>query len=99
HGADRFEEVMAGVEALLQAARQREHGGVPLVVPEMIKTRRTMGEMEAFYDAWLTRGCTPVIAGPSDYAGRRPDLAVMDMSPPTRTPCRRLFRRCMVLAD
>ncbi len=99
HGADHFQRVQAAVESLLQAARRPEHGGVPIVACEMIKTRRTMPEMEAFYDHWLRKGCGAVIVGPSRYGGQRPDLAVMDMSPPTRAACRRLMRRCLVLSD
>lgn len=58
-----------------------------------------MPDLEQFYDHWLSRGGAAVIAGPSDYAGQWPSLAVMDMAPPTRGPCRRIFSRLTVLAD
>ncbi len=98
HGVDAFEQVTANLEGFfaVQAELQRP---VPLVVPEMIKTHATLDEMEAFYDRWINRCGSAVIAGPSCYGGRWPDLAVMDMSPPTRQPCARVFERLTVLAD
>ncbi len=98
HGVDGFEQVTARLEDFfaVQAGLQRP---VPLVVPEMIKTHATLDEMEAFYDRWVNRCGSAVIVGPSRYGGRWPDLAVMDMSPPTRQPCARVFDRLMVLAD
>lgn len=98
HGADHFDRVTANLERVL-AGHQRTRKPWPLVVPEMIKTRATLGEMEAFYDAWLSRTGAAVIAGPSAYAGQWPDLGVMQMAPPTRRPCERIFSRAMVLAD
>jgi spiro-SPASM protein len=99
HGTDAFSRILRNVDLLLQAARRSENAGVPLVVCEMLKTRQTLPEMEGFYDHWLSKGCGAVIAGPSHYAGQWADLAVMDMSPPSRAACQRLFSRCMVLAD
>jgi hypothetical protein len=58
-----------------------------------------MGEMEAFYDHWMNVVGSAVIVGPSHHAGRFPDRAVMNMAPPTRTPCRRILSRMTVLAD
>ncbi|GMU21412.1 MAG: hypothetical protein AMXMBFR13_15050 [Phycisphaerae bacterium] len=98
HGADLFDRVQENIQRVItaqQAARQP----VPLLVCEMAKTLDTMDEMERFYDGWIERGATPVLIGPSSHAGRWPDLAVMRMSPPTRLPCGRLFRRAFVLAD
>jgi hypothetical protein len=40
-----------------------------------------------------------VIAGPSRYAGAWPDRAVVNMTPPSRFACSRLFHRATVLAD
>lgn len=99
HGVDRFEQVNARIEAILVATRTAQRGGIPIVACEMLKTRRTMGEMEAFYDHWLNKGCGAIIAGPSAYAGLFPDGSVMDMSPPARFACSRLWTRAMVLAD
>jgi radical SAM protein with 4Fe4S-binding SPASM domain len=65
----------------------------------MMKTHATMDELERFYDEWLAKTRSAVLAGPSDYAGQWPDVSVMDMAPPGRSACRRIRRRAMVLAD
>lgn len=98
HNVDRYEQVIANVERLLavQAARQQHQ---PIVVCEMTKTMETMDEMETFYDRWVGRLGTAVISGPSRYADQWPDLSVMDMAPPKRMVCERLFTRALILAD
>jgi radical SAM protein with 4Fe4S-binding SPASM domain len=58
-----------------------------------------MDEMEPFYDQWTAKAGSAVIVGPSDYAGQLKDLSVMNMAPPTRFACERIFTRAMVLAD
>ncbi len=98
HGADHFDRVRANLDRVFEAHRHTKQP-LPLVVCEMIKTRETMGEMEAFYDYWIQRGGAAVITGPSTYAGQWPDRSVMRMAPPTRFPCGRIFSRAMVLAD
>ena len=98
HGADYFDRVNANLERLL-AAHQRTRQPRPLLVCELVKTRATLPEMEAFYDHWLTKTSAAVISGPSSHAGRWHDLSVMDMSPPARFACARIFNRAMVLAD
>ena len=98
HGADHYERVLANVDAVGQARQQRKQPQ-PLVVCEMIKTPDTMDEMEPFYDHWTAKAGSAVIVGPSDYAGQFKDLSVMDMAPPTRLACERIFNRAMVLAD
>ena len=98
HGADHFDRVKANLECLL-AAHKHSQQPRPLLVCEMVKTRATLPEMEAFYDHWLTKTSAAVIAGPSAHAGRWHDLSVMDMSPPARFTCTRIFNRAMILAD
>ncbi len=98
HQADYFDRVLANMDRLIEAHRKRGQPQ-PLVVCEMMKTHATMDEIEVFYDHWLRKTGTAVLAGPSDYAGEWPDLAVMNMAPPSRTPCERLHARASVLAD
>jgi hypothetical protein len=98
HRADYFDRVTANIDKLLDTHRRRQQPQ-PLVVCEMAKTHETMDELEPFYDRWMSRTGSAVIVGPSDYAGQWPDRAVMDMAPPTRRACERLFTRAMVLAD
>ncbi len=98
HEVDLFEQVNANVSGLIEAVKKAGRPA-PMIVCELLKTRATMPDMEPFYDQWLSRCGAAVIAGPSDYAGQWPDLAVMDMAPPARGPCRRIFSRLTVLAD
>ncbi len=98
HGQDRYEELLARLDSVDRAHQvtQKPH---PLLVPELAKTAATMDELEPFYDHWIERVGTAVISGPSHYAGQWPDWSVMQMAPPGRFPCRRIFSRAVVLAD
>jgi radical SAM protein with 4Fe4S-binding SPASM domain len=98
HNADYFDRVRGNVEALSEARQQRGQAA-PLIVPEMIKDTVTVEHMEAFYDEWLGRVGWAVIDGHSTYAGQLPDRSVLNMAPPVRIPCRRIFSRCMIMAD
>jgi radical SAM protein with 4Fe4S-binding SPASM domain len=72
---------------------------VPIVAPTFVKTRANLGEMEAWYDAWLRAVGSAVIVGPSDYLGLIDDVSVGGMSPPARAPCRRIASRMTILSD
>ncbi len=98
HNADSHQQVLANVEAVCQAIHQHQQPQ-PLIVCEMAKTRATIGEMEQFYDHWVSKTGSAFLAGPSHYARQWPDLAVMSMAPPSRAVCHRLFFRTLVLAD
>ncbi len=98
HQADCFERVTANIDRLLAAHADRRQPQ-PLVVCEMTKTADTLAEMETFFDHWIERTGSAVLAGPGTYGGQWPNLAVMDMTPPLRSACRRLFARTMILAD
>lgn len=96
HGFDGYETAMSGIERLAGA---RGAGGVPILIPELVKVRDNLDQMEAFFDGWLRRTGWACIAGFNHGAGQRESLAVRSMAPPTRTPCRRLWTRTLVLAD
>lgn len=98
HGFDGYDRAVANIEAVLRAEAERKQP-FPLIVPEMLKTRSVIREMEAFYDDWIRRTGAAVIAGPAAYGGPFAHLAVMNMAPPRRFPCERLWSRLMVLAD
>lgn len=93
-----FNQVRANLDRLLDQHRQRQQPQ-PLLVCSLTKTHETMDELEAFYDLWVSRTGSAVITGPSTFAGQWPDRSVMDMAPPTREPCERLWTRTLVLAD
>jgi radical SAM protein with 4Fe4S-binding SPASM domain len=97
-GVDRYAAVLENVRSFV-AERARRGRGVPILAPTFTKCRENTGEMEAWYDQWLRALGTAVINGASDYAGQIPDVAVADMAPPRRTPCRRLWSRLVVHSD
>jgi len=98
HAFDGYAAALANIDALMQAKAARRVP-YPLIAPEMVKTRRTLGQMEAFYDDWIRKTGSAVIVGPAAYGGPFAHLAVMNMAPPRRLPCSRLWSRAMVLAD
>lgn len=97
-GVDALGSVIDNIKLLLQS-RQQHGRGVPLVVPTFVKCQRNLAEMEPWYDQWLTALGSAVIAGPSDYAGQIPNLAVAEMAPPRRRACGRINQRLMILSD
>jgi len=95
-GEDRFAEALGNLENFLAISKKK---GGPRIVPCLTKTKSTMPEMEGFYDRWLREAGQSVIVGYNSFAGQIADLAVMDMSPPGRYPCGRLWRCMTNLAD
>ena len=98
HNADAFDRVMANIDALSKARVARSQAA-PIIVPEMVKDRVTVAEMEPFFDEWIRRVGWAAIDGYSHYAGQCQDRSVINMAPPHRVPCRRIFTRCTILAD
>ncbi len=91
-------DVVANLEAL---GRERDARGwpCPIILPVMTKCRANVSELDDFYDGWIRKlGCANVV-GFNAYSSRLEDLSVINMSPPTRTPCRRIMSRCTILAD
>jgi len=105
---DRFAQVVSNLEYLLsERARQGQAGdrpmGVPWIVPQLIKTPQTLGDMESFFDRWVHFAGHAVIAPAT--TGRGPDGDLIDaaspvtMAPPRRFACRQLDRRMSIHAD
>lgn len=90
--------VLAAIQRLAEA-RLAARQPTPILAPRFTKCQDNLGELDAFYDHWIRRNGCAVVENYSDFAGILPDRSVMDMSPPTRRPCRRLGSRCMILAD
>jgi spiro-SPASM protein len=97
-GIDGYLRVLENIR-LFATARAARGASVPILVPTFVKCRQNLGEMEAWYDQWLSAVGAAVIRGPSDYCGLADDTAVADMSPPRRTACSRLASRVTVLSD
>ena len=89
--------VMKNMGRLAEVTRGR--GGVPLVVPRLLKVRETIPEMEPFFDFWIERCGWAVIDGPTDLAGSMEFKGVVDMAPPKRKACRRIWDRMVVRED
>ncbi len=90
-------QVLKNMQRLAEVTSAR--GGVPMVVPRLLKVRETIPEMEAFFDFWIERCGWAVIDGPTDRAGAVPFGAVVDMAPPKRKACRRLWERMLIRCD
>lgn len=87
-GVDAYAEVVGNLEALSREVMA--HGGMPLVVGRLLKTRETIPQMEAFFDRWILAGAWAVMDPPTDRAGGVAFAGVVDMAPPRRRGCRRL---------
>lgn len=97
-GADLWERVRGNLVRLTQRRTERQCV-TPILVPEMTKSVETVHELDAFFDGWVTETGCACINGYSHYAEQRPDRTVINMSPPTRSGCRRIRHRATVLAD
>jgi spiro-SPASM protein len=86
------------IERLIQARRDAQQA-TPIIVPSMIKSRLNIGEMDPFFDGWIRKVGCALIGAYSNFGGQVEDQSVADMSPPRRTPCRRLTNRCFVASD
>lgn len=95
-GVDAFEAVMSALETLVRQTPGR------LVVPVFTQLADNLAEVEPWYDHFIRTlafsGGGGVVQSASTYAGRLPDLGAPDLTPPARTPCKRLTTRLNVLA-
>jgi len=90
--------ILERLEVLAKFQQERQ-SPTPIVVPDMIKSKENVHELDEFFDGWMRRTGAVSITGYSDFAGQRENRGVIDMRPPQRTPCRRLRTRCLILAD
>ncbi len=97
-GADALETVRGRIDRFIQTQRERTSPR-PIIVPEMVKAKENVHELDEFHDGWIRRVGAVSIVGYSHHAGQLPPREVIDMRPPVRQACRRLRSRCLVLAD
>lgn len=71
----------------------------PILVPTMTKAAENLEELDAFHDDWLRRVGSVCIDGASTYGSLWTDHRVTSVAPPQRTPCSRIWTRCVALAD
>jgi len=98
HGADAFERVLANIERI-QAARRARRIAQPVVACSLTRCAATLPEVEPFFDRWIRATGWAVIRGFSEYCGVLPADSLLGTTPAVRGPCRRLWRRMMLLAD
>lgn len=98
HGAAAFAPVMANLERIESARRDRAQPA-PIVVPSLVRCAATIAEQEAFFDGWIRRSGSAAIEGYNDFGGLLPPDGLISLEPPIRTGCRRLAGRLMLLAD
>jgi len=98
HHADHFDRVLANIERVERARRDRL-SPQPLVVCSLTRCTATQAELELFYDHWIRRTGNAVIRGYNDHAGLLPADDLLAMTPSVRIPCRRLATRLTLLAD
>ncbi len=73
--------------------------GLPWIVPQLVKTRQTLGDLETFFDRWVHFAGHAVIEPASTGCGLMPELSPVRMAPPKRLPCRQLQQRMTIHSD
>ncbi len=107
-GHDMFSQVAANMERLINGRNKRNNDasaqrGVPWIVPRLVKTRQTLGDMESFFDRWTHylghAVIEPAACGRGDGVDLSPAASPVCMAPPRRSACRQVERRMTVLSD
>lgn len=93
-----LESVRGRIDRLSELQRERSSPR-PIIVPEMVKARENVQELDVFFDGWTRRVGAVNVVGYSHFAGQLEDRSVIDMRPPVRSACKRVRGRCLVLAD
>ncbi|MCH8806183.1 MAG: radical SAM protein [Planctomycetes bacterium] len=98
HNVDHFERVIANVERI-EAARRERLSPQPLVISGMTRCAATLPELEPFFDNWIRKTGSVAVYGYNAYCGVLPPDSALPLTPPIRGPCRRLGSRLLLLAD
>ena len=105
-GRDDFKQVMENLSRLYHGRIARDQRypdgpwmGRPWMVPRLVKTSDTFGDMESFFDKWIHFLGQAVIEPATTGCGLMPDLALHNLAPPRRFACRQLSGRMTVLSD
>ena len=111
--AETYEKVMgvAGYKGVLEnmqwlfnernrrAAMGKGRVGVPWLIPKLVKTPDTLGDLEGFFEKWMRLIGHAIIAPARCGCGQMPDQSPVPMAPPRRVACRQLARRMSILSD
>ncbi len=98
-GCDGFNRVLDNIQWLLNERQKSGRGGLPWIVPRMVKTRENVEELDSFFDRWMYFCSHAVVEGATTGCGLMEDQAVINMAPPRRFACRQLSRRMTVHSD
>ncbi|MEE9212524.1 MAG: SPASM domain-containing protein, partial [Phycisphaeraceae bacterium] len=105
---DQFKKVTGHLQWLLTTRNRRGEDprkfphakrGVPWLVPRMVKTAQTLGDMESFYDRWVHFAGHAVIEPAGVGNGSVSQMRVPRMAPPRRFGCRQIANRMTIHAD
>lgn len=95
-GQDSYDQLLDQIYPFLEASHN--HNG-PLLIPVMVKSHDTYGDMDDFFAHWVRKCGHALIEGFNDFSGQIKDKAIMNMSPPNRESCRKLSRVMSILSD
>jgi radical SAM protein with 4Fe4S-binding SPASM domain len=102
-GVDRYKTVLDNLQFLFDQRQRRAVSGgltgLPWIVPRLVKTADTLGDMEDFFDKWVHYLGHAVIEPATSGAGQMPELSPVNMAAPQRRPCRQVTRRLTVLSN
>ncbi len=98
-GVNAFKQVLDNIEWLLNHRSKKGTPGLPWIAPRITKTTENVHELEPFFDRWTYFCQQAVIESPTTGAGQMPALAVLNMAPPKRVPCRQLSHRMTIHCD
>lgn len=96
---DSFDKVLKNIQWLLNQRQSCEVGGIPFIVPRLIKTHENLHELEPFFDRWSHFTQTALIEPHLDGAGQIPSMNPLPLTPPKRIPCRQLNNRITILSN
>ncbi len=95
-GVDAFKQATDNLQTLLV---DRPKTLLPWIVPTLVKTPDTLGDMETFFDRWTHFSGHAVIAPENVGCGLSPRRFPLTMAPPRRRPCRQLVHRLTIHSD
>ncbi len=95
-GADHFDGVIRRLERLFN---HRPRPGLPWIVPSMVKTGETLGDLEGYFNRWMHYAGHAVVEAATGGCGLMPEQSPVPMAPPRRRACRQLGSRMTILSD
>lgn len=99
-GSDAFDAVIKRIEWLYNHRGAARGGtGLPWLVPSMVKTVDTLGELESFFNRWMHYAGHAVVEPATSGCGLMPEQSPVPMAPPRRVPCRQLGQRMTIHSD